>query len=121
MGQSSSNIEETKSVVKVQKNETEMNTTQNISVNLLQKEKQKLILKRFENALLSKDTQNVMGIIEKYGNDVNLFEYYKGNGDTCLQYAVRIHDIKLLYYLLQKNIDVCLYVLLYLCLVKAYT
>ena len=81
-------------------------TTPNIDVDLMWKNKRKLVLKKFENALLSKNTQNIMGIIEKYGNDTNLFEYYMSNGDTCLQYAVRIHDIKLLYYLLQKNIDV---------------
>ena len=64
------------------------------------------ILKEFESSIINKDFINGMAIMDEYKN-INFFDYYFKNGDTCMHYAVRLHKGKFLYFLLQKGMNLC--------------
>ena len=66
------------------------------------------IMKHFETSVTKKDWLHAMTIMEDFCTEIDFANYFFQNGDTPLHYAVRLHNIKFLYYLLQKGYNVCL-------------
>mmetsp|Transcript_32913 Transcript_32913/g.40464 ORF Transcript_32913/g.40464 Transcript_32913/m.40464 type:complete len:429 (-) Transcript_32913:18-1304(-) len=62
------------------------------------------LLRKFENQVRNDKIKYAMLMIEEH-RDINFFEYYFNNADTCLHYAVRKRNISFIYYLLSKGVN----------------
>ena len=87
------------------------------SDNVIHEEKKESIemdaFKQFEYNVLNRKLVDAMSIIENNCTKIDFNKHYFKNGDTCISYAVRLHNAHFLIYLLQKGYNVCLFNILY--------
>ena len=67
------------------------------------------ILKYFNKCVQNRELYNAMAIMDEYCTSIDFSKYYFKHGDTSIHYAVRLHKVYFLYYLLQKGYNVCLH------------
>jgi len=64
------------------------------------------VLSFFENIVLARELVSAMALIDAYCIEIDFSKHYFKNGDTPIHYAVRLHNVHFLMYLLHKGYDV---------------
>ena len=76
------------------------------------------IIKYFEKYIMNKQLIYAMSIIDQFSDKINFSNHHFSCGDTPIHYAVRLHNVEFLYFLLQKGFDVCVCVVIYVFIMK---
>ena len=80
---------------------------QNIPTNEDNNVMESYIVKHFNKSVRNRELLSSMAIMDEYCTRIDFSKHYFKHGDTSVHYAVRLHRVNFLYYLLEKGYDVC--------------
>ena len=98
--------------IKYPNNITPKNSEMNKSLNILTNANEAEILSQFNENISKQHFLSAMMLIDEYKN-INFFDYVFKNGDNILHKAIRLHKPKFVLFLLQKGINVCAFMYIY--------